>query len=129
MPTAVEIVQAFMAAFIEAWPTGDAAGLGSFFSEDAVYHNMPMEPVKGRTAIVAAFGELMSMGGSVGVDVAHLVAEGPIVMIERVDHFTGTEARASLPMVGVIEVHQGVITAWRDYFDLGQFTAQMQEGN
>ena len=33
MPTALGTVQAFMAAFIEAWPTADTTALGSFFSE------------------------------------------------------------------------------------------------
>jgi hypothetical protein len=33
----------------------------------------------------------------------------------------------SLPMMGVIEVHEGVITAWRDYFDLSQFTLQIEK--
>ena len=47
MPTALEKVQDFIAAFIEAWPSGDATPLGSFFSEDALYQNGPLEPVKG----------------------------------------------------------------------------------
>ena len=37
MPTALETVQDFMAAFIEAWPSADATALGPFFSEDALY--------------------------------------------------------------------------------------------
>ncbi len=58
-----------------------------------------------------------------------MVAEGPIVMTERVDHFkTEGGTKISLPMMGVIEIHDGLITAWRDYFDLSQFTSQMQVG-
>ena len=129
MPTSVETVQEFIAAFIAAWPQGDAAMLGSFFSEDAVYHNIPMEPVHGRGAILATLAEFMDMGGQVGVDVIHMVADGPIVMTERVDHFIGAETTISLPLMGIIEVHAGVITAWRDYFDLSQFTAQTPDGD
>ena len=128
MPTSAEIVQDFIATFIEVWPGGDVSRLGSFFSEDAVYHNMPMEPVRGRAAIESNFEEFMSMGGQVGVDVAHVVTDGPIVMTERVDHFIGDELTISLPIMGVIEVHDGVITAWRDYFDLSQFTSQIPTG-
>ena len=69
MSTPTETVQAFMAAFIAAWPRGDAADLGPFFSQDAVYHNIPMDPVQGRDAIVATFGEFMMMGGQVRVDI------------------------------------------------------------
>ncbi len=127
MAPSLETVQEFIATFMEAWPQGDAAKLGSFFSEDAVYHNMPMEPIRGREAILATFTEFMAMGGQVGVEIVHIVADGAIVMTERVDHFTGAgaETTISLPMMGIIEVHDRVITAWRDYFDLGQFTSQL----
>ena len=124
MPTSAETVHEFIAAFIAAWLQGDAAVLGPFFSENAVYHNMPMEPVHGRAAILATLAEFMDLGGRVAVDIIHLVADGPIVMTERVDHFIGAETTISLPLMGIIEVHDGAITAWRDYFDLNQFTAQ-----
>jgi limonene-1,2-epoxide hydrolase len=50
-------------------------------------------------------------------------------MTERVDHFLGNDGTLSLPVMGIIEVHDGAITAWRDYFDLTQFTAQMPGGD
>jgi limonene-1,2-epoxide hydrolase len=125
MPASIETVQDFIAAFIKAWPTADPAPLGSFFDEDAVYHNIPLEPVIGRSAIVATIAQFMSMGGQVDVDIIHIVAEDPIVMTERVDHFTRDDGTTiSLPVMGVIEVHGGLIAAWRDYFDLSQFTSQ-----
>jgi len=128
MSTSAKTVQEFIAAFITAWPEGDAAKLASFFSEDAVYHNIPMDPIKGRDAIQATLAEFMGMGGQVGVDIAHIVSDGAIVMTERVDHFTGIEKTISLPVMGIFEVHNGSITAWRDYFDLNQFTSQMPDG-
>jgi limonene-1,2-epoxide hydrolase len=129
VPTSAETVQAFIAAFTTAWPTGDASVLGSFFDEGATYHNVPLDPVTGRTAIVATFAQSMKIGGRVGVDIRHMVAEGPIVMTERVDHITRDDgATISLSMMGVIEVHDGLIAAWRDYFDLSQFTSQMLGG-
>jgi limonene-1,2-epoxide hydrolase len=126
MPTSAQTVQDFIAAFIGAWPVADSISLGSFFDEDAIYHNIPLEPVVGRSAIVSTFAQFMSLGGQVDVEVIHMVAEGSIVMTERVDHFKKEDGRTvSLSMMGVIEVHDGLIAAWRDYFDLGQFTAQM----
>ncbi len=125
MSTPTETVQAFMAAFIAAWPGGDAADLERFFSQDAVYHNIPMEPVQGRDAILATFTEFMALGGEVRVDIPHMVADGTIVMTERVDHFVGPDQTISLPLMGITEVHDGVITAWRDYFDLTQLASQM----
>ena len=68
----------------------------------------------------------MRVGGQVDVEIRHMMSEGPIVMTERVDHLTRADgSTASLPMMGVIEVHDGIVAAWRDYFDLSQFTSQM----
>ncbi|WP_375484579.1 SgcJ/EcaC family oxidoreductase [uncultured Mycobacterium sp.] len=117
MTTPKETVEEFVAAFVSAWPDRDAARVASFFSDDAVYHNIPMEPVDGRKAIEATLASFMTMGGQVRVDVGHIVAEGAIVMVERVDHFVGDQRTITLPVVGVFEVHDGKITAWRDYFD------------
>jgi limonene-1,2-epoxide hydrolase len=125
--TPSELVRAFIAAFERAWPECDGASLGEFFSEDAVFHNMPMEPAVGRQAIQDTLGAVMGMGGTVGVDMVNLIEDGPIVMTERVDYFTRGDRTASLPVMGIIEVHDGLITAWRDYFDIAQFTSQMPD--
>ncbi len=121
--TPAEVVHTFIEAFIAAWPGRDAARLGPLFTEDAVYQNMPLDAVRGREAIVATFAEFMEMGGAVDVDIIHMVADGPIVMTERVDYFVGDGGTISLPLMGIIEVRDGAIAAWRDYFDLGQLAS------
>lgn len=121
MPTPRQTVEAFMAAFMDAWPVGDAARVASFFSDDAAYHNGPLAPVRGRSAIRATVAEFMALGGAVDVEVVHVVDDGPLVMIERVDRFTTADGGSgALPVAGVFEVRDGLITAWRDYFDLAQ---------
>jgi limonene-1,2-epoxide hydrolase len=126
MPTAVETVEDFIVAFVKAWSTADVTTLGSLFSEDATYHNGPLEPVNGRAAIEATFAQFIEIGGQVHVEMIHMLADGPIVMTERVDHLTRSDGRfASLPVMGIMEVHNGLIAAWRDYFDLNQFTFQV----
>ena len=77
-------------------------------------------------AIEATFAQFMEMGGQVDVEMIHLLARGPIVMTKRVDHLTRADGTTiSLSLMGVIEVHDGCIAAWRDYFDLSQFTSQL----
>lgn len=127
MTTPLGIVQSFMTAFIAAWETGDAGAVGAFFAEDATYHNGPIEPIKGREAIETALGEFMAMGGSVDVEVPHILADESIVMTERIDHFIRPEGTVSLPVMGIFEVRQGRIVAWRDYFDLNQFASAVAE--
>ncbi len=123
--SAEEVVRDFMAAFMAAWPTGDAVTLSSFFSEDAEYRNGPLEPVHGRDAIVADLARMMSLGGEVDADLRHLLSDGAVVMTERVDYVRLGEKTASLRIAGVFEVHDGVITGWRDYFDPKEFGTQL----
>ena len=46
------------------------------------------------------------------------VANGPVVFMERLDRHRLPNGWAELPVTGVFAVHDGQITAWRDYFDL-----------
>jgi limonene-1,2-epoxide hydrolase len=123
-PSAEEVVRDFMAAFVEAWRTGDAATLSSFFSEDAEYCDGPLAPVHGRKAIVADLARMMSLAGEVDADIRHLLSDSEVVMTERVDYLRLGGEPAGLRIAGVFEVHDGVITGWRDYFDRKEFGAQ-----
>ena len=97
----------------------------SFFSDDAVYHNIPVDPVVGRENIRATMAGFTAGVDAVEFDVRHAVADGAIVMTERVDHFHSAAKVISLPVMGVFEVSDGKIAAWRDYFDLNQFMSQL----
>ena len=81
------VVRDFMAACKAAWPTGNATTLARFFSDEAEYRNGPLNPVKGRAAIAASLAAMMGMGGEVDADIRHLVADGPVVVTERVDYW------------------------------------------
>jgi limonene-1,2-epoxide hydrolase len=117
----LETIGAFVDAFVTAWPTRNAATLGDFFTEDAVYRNGPLPPVSGRAAIVAALDALMEIGGRVSVEMIHVVADRRVVMTERVDRLVVDGRAGALPVLGVFEIVGEQISAWRDYFDLGKF--------
>jgi len=46
-------------------------------------------------------------------------------MLERLDRHLFGDIRVELPVTGVYEVHEGVITYWRDYFDAATILSQM----
>ena len=46
-------------------------------------------------------------------------------MTERVDVFSLPGKTFELPVMGAFEVSDGKINAWRDYFDINQFTSRM----
>jgi len=125
METPAQVVRDFVDRFVAAWPTGDAATVAALFRDDAEYHNGPLDPVHGRAAIQAAVSGFMAMGGSVSVDIVNLLADEHIVMTERIDHFTIDDCTISLPIMGIFEIQAGRIAAWRDYFDVNQFTSML----
>ena len=55
-------------------------------------------------------------------------SDGSTVLTERTDHFTAKGKRAPLPVMGAFHVVDGKITAWRDYFDMGQVSAILGGG-
>ena len=114
--------------FCEAWSRLDLDELLAFFSADAVYHNIPMDPIVGPDAI-RAFVEGFTGGvQNVVFVVDNIAAAGPVVLTERHDVFTFANGVIDLPVMGTFEVRDGKITAWRDYFDLNQFMSQMPQG-
>jgi limonene-1,2-epoxide hydrolase len=114
---------ALVTEFCTAWTRMDADELASYFTDDGVYHNIPLEPAVGRDAIHQLLVGFKSMMSGIRFEVHRQIAQGGIVMNERTDHITMSDRTVSLPVVGVFEVDGGKIKAWRDYFDMGQFNA------
>jgi limonene-1,2-epoxide hydrolase len=123
------LVEEFMTALVAVWPQGDASRLARFFSEDAIYRNGPLDPVEGRAAIVESLGQFMAMGGEVDVEIVHMMSDDSTVMTERVDYWIGPRGRVPMRMMGILEIHDGMITSWRDYFDMNEFTAQLGDAS
>lgn len=53
---------------------------------------------------------------------------GAIVMVERLDRHRLADKWVELPVTGVFEVHDGLITYWRDYFDAATIMGQWPTG-
>lgn len=112
---------AIVSAFCDAWTRGDADAIMDAFTDDAVYHNIPMAPIHGRAAIDEFIRPFLA-GGSIAFETLHQAVDGDVVLNERVDTVTqpGKETIA-LPVMGVFELRDGKIAGWRDYFDLQMF--------
>ena len=55
-------------------------------------------------------------------------SQGPIVVLERLDRHRLADKWVELPVTGVFEVHGGLITYWRDYFDAATILSQWPGG-
>lgn len=111
--------------FCQAWKDVDLDTIVAFFTDDAVYHNIPLAPVAGREAIKDTIAGFTGGVESIEFEVLHIAAAGNVVLTERIDRFVTPERTIELPVMGTFEVVDGAITAWRDYFDLNQFLGQL----
>jgi limonene-1,2-epoxide hydrolase len=103
--------------FCDAWARKDIDELMSFFAEDAVYHNIPVPPVKGAAAIREAFLAFAKLMDSIVLVNLNVAANGDVVFTERIDKFRSAKLTLDLPVAGVFELRDGKIVAHRDYFD------------
>lgn len=94
-------------------------------AEDVEYQNMPLPAVTGRAAVKDTLEALMALAADGEWRVDRELAAGDLVMNERVDRFLLNGTWAELPVAGVFVVRDGLITLWRDYFDLQTIMTQM----
>src|ERR1700756_226212 len=126
MESPIELVRRFCAGWSDNIRTVE---LAAFFTDDAVYHNIPQTPVTGKHAIASTIDSFIRPGPpgieSIEFRVINIAANGPVVMTERVDVFRLPGKSFELQVMGTFEVTSSKINAWRDYFDINQFTSRM----
>ena len=113
---------ALVTRFCAAWTRMDADELAAYFTDDGVYHNIPMAAAEGKAAVHEMLSGMKTMIASIRFEVHRQIAQGNVVMNERTDHIEMGGKTIALPVVGVFEIEGDKIRAWRDYFDMGQFS-------
>ena len=113
--------------FCKKWASPDPEELAGYFTEDAVYHNIPMEAVQGREAIKVFIAGFTAAFDGIDFQIHRQVSDGSsesgVVMNERTDTMRRKDGgEIPLPVMGVFEVVDGKIAKWRDYFDLATVT-------
>lgn len=104
--------------FTSLWPKPDLDELMALFADDAIYHNIPVDPVVGKAAVRARIAAFWQKYEGIDFIVHRQVAAEGVVMNERTDVLRAKSgAIVRLPVAGVFEVRDGLITAWRDYYD------------
>ena len=109
--------------FIGHWNSGDIEAMYAMCAEDVVWHNIPMDPIEGKAAMREAVAGFMVGVATCDWDIHAIAANGKTVLTERTDGFAMKDGRrAALRVMGTFEIGaDGLITAWRDYFDMGEF--------
>lgn len=110
----------FVLRFLDLWEKQDVDAMLACFTEDASYIDMPLPPRHG-IAEIRTYIEQVFSAFSVRIETLHIASAGSVVFTERVDYLAlngAAKPALPLPVVGVMEMRDGKIFAWRDYLDL-----------
>lgn len=111
--------------FCQAWADGDFDKVVSWFTDDAVYHNIPVDPMVGHEQIRAMIDGFTSGLEVVEFKILEMLSRGSTVVTERVDIFRKPDGTTvDLPVMGIFEFEGDKIASWREYFDLNTFMTQ-----
>ena len=110
--------------FMRAWCQRDVDAIMACFSDDAEYINIPIDPPNvGKPAIRAFIEGFISTIDEIEFVVHHQLCQGHVVMNERTDRLKMQGRWVELPVMGIFELRDDKIAKWRDYFDMGPFSA------
>jgi limonene-1,2-epoxide hydrolase len=115
MTTRTEVISDFC----QSWPRLSREEIVALFTEDAVYRNIPFPgDVIGGEGVADVLVPLSARVAAIEATVLNVGELGDVVFAERVEVFRRHTGEVfELPVVGVFELRDGRICAWRDYFD------------
>jgi limonene-1,2-epoxide hydrolase len=114
--------RAVVQSLADAWADKDIERIMAHFTDDIVYHNIPMDPAEGIEAVRGVIEGFLAMAESIVFDTLHELAGDDLVMNERVDTFVIAGTPTPIKVMGVFELSDGKISRWRDYFDMAGLT-------
>jgi limonene-1,2-epoxide hydrolase len=112
-------------AFMKAMEPLDYDQAVTMVSPECVYTNPPpIGTVHGPAGIRAVLEPFFAPTLENEFRIVRAVADGAVVMLERLDRHRLADKWVELPVTGVYEVHNGLITYWRDYFDVATIMSE-----
>lgn len=116
-------------AFLKAMERKDYDTALTLVSADCEYTNLPMGSVRGPSGIRETLEPFFAPIIENEFKLLRTAADGPIVFVERLDRHRAAHGWFELPVTGVLEVRDGRITVWREYFDLATIQKGMTAPN
>lgn len=113
--------------FCAAWSRLDVDAICAYFADDAEYFNIPMQPLRGLAAIRAALQGFVGAMQSAEFEIKQIAGNGNSVLTERIDRFQLGARAVEIPVMGIFELRDAKIVAWRDYFDLAMYERQLKD--
>jgi limonene-1,2-epoxide hydrolase len=96
----------------------DVDDILAWFTPDAVYHDMPIAPVRGQVEIRGVLEMSVPPASKIDFEIVAIANCGNVVFTERVKRFIVGDKEIALPVAGVFEVHDGtprggITSTWR----------------
>jgi limonene-1,2-epoxide hydrolase len=104
-------------AFLNGMAAGDTDAVLELVADDLVYENVSLPTIRGKQRFSKGLRDFNRRGISFAVRIHRITESGTTVMTERTDGLGYRRFYQQFWVCGVFEVHDGVITLWRDYFD------------
>ena len=102
---------------VQAWNEQDWERVYDLFAEDGILHSVMIDPIVGRENIRARLSVLAEGIEQIELQIRHAGMIDDVVILERVDDFTYNGKHGQVPVVGVMEIADGKVTEWREYYD------------
>jgi limonene-1,2-epoxide hydrolase len=106
-------------AALDSWATLDVEKIVEHFAPDAVWDPEPSVALGGIEEIRQAVKEYTANMTFAQMKLRNIAVNGNTVLTERIASFVLDGERFAVPVMGTIEVANGKIVAWRDYYELG----------
>lgn len=111
--------------FFDALTSGSTSGAAALLTDDVWWENIGLRVIRGKRSVVGAIA-LLHRRCRFDVQTHHLAVEAPvdptdptaptIVLTERTDTLTVGPLAVDFWVCGRLEVRDGLICGWRDYF-------------
>ncbi|MES2492171.1 MAG: limonene-1,2-epoxide hydrolase family protein [Pseudomonadota bacterium] len=112
--------------FLGAWPQSVDTLRGSFhdyLADDVVYENVDLTHTTNRADALHLIDNFLPGLDHITIDMLAVAVNGNKVLTERIDYLRNKEDEvlSTIRVMGIFEVVDDRITAWRDYFDMRPF--------
>jgi limonene-1,2-epoxide hydrolase len=119
MATPAEIVSAFIALWER--PDGFPDAVDTYFTTDTVWENHGLITTRGGEEAIGFHDQFSAQTGmaAMKIEVLAIAETGDKVLTERIDYILDAAGNTimTVPVMGIFEIADGRIAAWRDYFD------------
>lgn len=112
-------------AMLDAYESLDWGAAASLIADEGVVHYVEKEPMRGPEAMRAHTDRMGSALTRVEFKDLHMGVIDGVVVIQRVDDFDYNGNHVSVPVFGSMEIADGKIKVWREYYDHEQMLRGM----